>query len=324
MKTIKSNKIVGGVILIILLLIIFAVFGVNHWRKVKIDKTEVIVNADTVVKSDEFNQPTPTTSPESDSQIPIDVDSGTVKKQLIYSITKNDVLFYRQQLQLLKDNDINRNIELFESAYSSATFEKNKKLDILVEYKYIGKNSIILDFGCGNGRFTFKFSEIAGKNGRVYAVDRSINCIVSILCLIQRSKQNCDNIIPRINNNYDSGVSENIIDLVFISDVHIFHYDPISSINSEGNNFIHGSESEQVKLINLIDKEWGQLIDSLYRSTKKNGYLVITEYMRCSGSKLRMSEKSVIKLFEKHNFKLEKSFTDSFKEEPIHYIVFKK
>ncbi len=242
----------------------------------------------------------------------------------IYTITKNDVLFYEEQLTVLKNNDISNSMKLFKEAYSSATMEKMKKIDILVENKYIGKNSTILDFGCGNGRYTFKFSEIVGPDGKVYAVDQSINALTAILCLAQSAKQNTDNIIIKINNNYQSAVADEIIDLIFISDVHIFHYDNLSKINSEGNNFHYGSQKDQDKLLKQIDEEWTTLIDSLYNSTKKNGYLVVTEYMRCSGSKLRMSEKTVIRLFEKHKFKLEKSFTDSFKEEPIHYLVFKK
>lgn len=246
------------------------------------------------------------------------------KEKLIYTITEKDISFYKQQLQILKDNDISNNIQLLKSAYSSATMEKMKKIDILVENNYIGKNSKILDFGCGNGRYTFKFSEIVGPNGKVYAVDQSINALTAILCLAQSSKQNTDNIIIKINDNYTSGLSREAVDLIFISDVHIFHYDHSSNINSEGNNFTYKSDEDQDRLLNQINKEWGNLIDSLFNSTKKDGYLVLTEYMRCSGSKLRMSEESAIRLFEKHGFKFEKNYTGSFKEEPIHYIIFKK
>lgn len=299
-------------ILTILLLILST--GINCNKKNTAIEKDVIVDISHVTTTE-----TPATGNEDISQ-----KNDIKKNKLMYEITENDEFFYREQLKRLRDSNIDESVKGFEDAYSSATFEKTQKIDILIKNKYIVKGSIVLDFGCGNGRYTFKLSETVGPNGRVYAVDQNINALVSILCLAQSAKQNTDNIIVKINDNYDSAVADEVIDLIFICDVHIFHYDSSSRINSVGNNFTYGSKEEQNRLYTQIDKEWGTLIDSLYKSTKKDGYLVLTEYMRCSGSKLRMSEESLIRLFEKHKFKFHKNFTSSFREEPIHYLVFKK
>lgn len=157
----------------------------------------------------------------------------------------------------------------------------------------------------------------------MYAVDQDINCIVAVLCLIETSDKNYDNIIPRQNTLYNSGVVGKIINMTFISDVHIFHYLPDATDNAPEGDFIYGTDKDQKMILEKIDDRWGKLIDSLYNSTAKGGYLTITEYMKCTGSKMRMSEKSVITLFTKHGFIFEKSFTSTFKE-PIHYIIFKK
>jgi len=75
----------------------------------------------------------------------------------------------------------NRNAEkMSDISFRGMTFLFNIIDFIYFIYPYIGRRiskfgikegMTVVDYGCGPGRYTVKFAELVGENGKVYAVD---------------------------------------------------------------------------------------------------------------------------------------------------------
>ncbi|MCD6347932.1 MAG: class I SAM-dependent methyltransferase [Bacteroidales bacterium] len=84
---------------------------------------------------------------------------------------------------------------------------------------HIEPGQTIIDYGCGPGRYIRKASELAGSQGKVYAVDiheMAIDCVRKI-----KKRKKLDNVYPVKANKYFAPIQENTADLIYALD--IFH-----------------------------------------------------------------------------------------------------
>ncbi|UCH50956.1 MAG: class I SAM-dependent methyltransferase [Chloroflexota bacterium] len=81
----------------------------------------------------------------------------------------------------------------------------------------IKEGMTVVDYGCGPGRYTVKFAEMVGENGRVYAVDIHELAIEAVNKRIR--KDNLKNIEPVLIQGYDSTLPDNVADVVCAIDM---------------------------------------------------------------------------------------------------------
>lgn len=116
-----------------------------------------------------------------------------------------------------------------------ATFESpgrevyDKKAAIVREVQ-IKPGMRIADIGAGTGLYSIIFAQQTGEKGLVYAVDISPDFIRNIE--LRAEHQGLKNITGIINNQKETGLAENSIDLAFICDTyHHFEY-PLTTLQS--------------------------------------------------------------------------------------------
>jgi len=78
----------------------------------------------------------------------------------------------------------------------------------------------VVDYGCGPGRYTAEFARLVGSEGIVYAVD------ILDIALWETEKRlrklGLQNVILKQVNEYDTGIPDNVADIVFAIDM--FHH----------------------------------------------------------------------------------------------------
>jgi ubiquinone/menaquinone biosynthesis C-methylase UbiE len=90
----------------------------------------------------------------------------------------------------------------------------------------IREGMTVVDYGCGPGRYTVRFSKLVGEAGKVYAVD------VQALAL-QYVKQKMDtqglkNIIPVLADGYQTDIPDHSADMAFALDMFFGVSDPVA------------------------------------------------------------------------------------------------
>jgi ubiquinone/menaquinone biosynthesis C-methylase UbiE len=83
----------------------------------------------------------------------------------------------------------------------------------------IKEGKIVLDFGCGEGHYSVPAAKVAGKNGRIYAVDKDKQALNQLVKLIK--KNNIEN-IEVIKNESKTPLEDNCVDFILCYDV--VHY----------------------------------------------------------------------------------------------------
>jgi len=85
----------------------------------------------------------------------------------------------------------------------------------------IKQGQVIVDFGCGAGHYTIPAAKIAGKEGKVYAIDKDSSALDQVM---QRAKsENLNNIIPlKTSGTVKIDLDDDTIDVVLLYDV--LHY----------------------------------------------------------------------------------------------------
>ncbi len=81
----------------------------------------------------------------------------------------------------------------------------------------IKQGMTVVDYGCGPGRYSTRFSKLVGDAGKVYAVDIHELAITAVKKKI--SKQGLRNVEPRLARGYDSGLPDHIADIVCAIDM---------------------------------------------------------------------------------------------------------
>jgi ubiquinone/menaquinone biosynthesis C-methylase UbiE len=76
---------------------------------------------------------------------------------------------------------------------------------------------VVVDYGCGPGRYTVRFARLVGDAGRVYAVDIHELAIAEVQRKMARAGLN--NITPLLAHAYASGVPDHVADVVCALDM---------------------------------------------------------------------------------------------------------
>jgi len=88
----------------------------------------------------------------------------------------------------------------------------------------VGKNQIVLDFGCGSGYYTIPVAKIIGNKGKVYALDKDRNSLHEVT---QRAKsQKLENIqIIKTSGELKIPFEDEFVDIVLLYDVlHSYYF----------------------------------------------------------------------------------------------------
>jgi ubiquinone/menaquinone biosynthesis C-methylase UbiE len=84
----------------------------------------------------------------------------------------------------------------------------------------------VVDYGCGPGRYTVRFSKLVGEAGRVYAVDVQA---LALQYVGQKMKTNgLKNIIPVLADGYRTDIPDHSADMAFALDMFFGVSDPVA------------------------------------------------------------------------------------------------
>ena len=79
------------------------------------------------------------------------------------------------------------------------------------------KGQIVVDYGCGPGRFTIRFAKMVGDKGKVYAVDVQE---LALEYVKQKMKsQGIRNIVPILAHGYQTKIPDHSVDIVLALDM---------------------------------------------------------------------------------------------------------
>ena len=144
-----------------------------------------------------------------------------------------------------------------------ALFPVDKSLDNFG----IKKGFIVIDYGCGPGRYLKRASQLVGKKGKVYAVDIHKLAIESVKKKIK--KFNLKNVEPVLVTGYSCSIKNNTADIIYALDM--FH---------------------MIKEPKLFLKELNRLL-------KKNGFLIIDDgHQPRNKTKIKIKNSKVFKIIK--------------------------
>jgi ubiquinone/menaquinone biosynthesis C-methylase UbiE len=110
----------------------------------------------------------------------------------------------------------------------------------------------VVDYGCGPGRYTTRFTHLVGEKGRVFAVDIHELAIEAVKKRIE--KQGLKTVIPVLAKGYDSGIPDGVADIVCAIDVFFAINDPTAFLK---------------ELRRITDAEGFLIIDDGHQSRKE-------------------------------------------------------
>jgi ubiquinone/menaquinone biosynthesis C-methylase UbiE len=75
----------------------------------------------------------------------------------------------------------------------------------------------VVDYGCGPGRYTRRFSKLVGESGMVFAVDVQPLAIEAVKRMI--GSRDLRNVVPVLANGYETGLPDHVADIVCAIDM---------------------------------------------------------------------------------------------------------
>ncbi|MCK4273664.1 MAG: class I SAM-dependent methyltransferase, partial [Dehalococcoidales bacterium] len=105
-----------------------------------------------------------------------------------------------------------------------AAMEIESRILDMLQKVGIRKGQTILDFGCGYGMYTIPVAKIAGKQGRVYALDKDKEALDA---LMQKTKSACLKNVERMETSGELEIelADETVDVVLLFDVfHSFYF----------------------------------------------------------------------------------------------------
>ena len=151
-------------------------------------------------------------------------------------------------------------------------------IDMRVRTFGITEGMIVVDYGCGPGRYTVRFSKLVGDKGKVYAVDIQDLAIRAVDKKIE--KHNLKNVKPVLAEGYHSGLPDHVADRVTAIDMFRSVREPVV------------------------------FLSEIHRITKKDGLLVIDD-----GHQPRKTTKE--KIVSSHLWEIVKETPDHLKYRPL-------
>lgn len=122
------------------------------------------------------------------------------------------------------------------------------------------ENMVVVDYGCGPGRYTTRYSKIVGAKGKVYAVD--VQKLALEMIRRKMAKQVLHNVIPTLAQGYQSGLPDHVADVVCALDIFFGVGEPSTFLRE------------------------------IYRITKPDGFLIVDDSHQSRKESLRKIEGS--------------------------------
>ncbi len=177
----------------------------------------------------------------------------------------------------------------------------------------------IADIGTGSGYFAFRFSKVAGKKGKVYAVDNDSR-MVKIMNLLIKKSQNAGNgiyknITPVLNDHQSINLPDNCLDYAFVG---------WTGIYGHMNYYTYGKQEpvlNEQETINFLYEKTGNFTQSIFKSLKKDGRLVIIDEKKGINKDMDNWDKGTIEIVEKNGFELERNYNYM---PTLFFLIFKK
>jgi ubiquinone/menaquinone biosynthesis C-methylase UbiE len=91
------------------------------------------------------------------------------------------------------------------------------RVDRRVQKFEIQPGMAVVDYGCGPGRYTRRFSRLVGPAGKVYAVD--IQPLALDMVKRDMARYGMHNVVPVLAEGYNSGLPDECADMVFALDM---------------------------------------------------------------------------------------------------------
>lgn len=250
----------------------------------------------------------------------INISSGIVEStglKIFYPTAINEPIYFEKNSQE----------DLFECAKGILHTNRfsHVKPEIIIDMIGLKEGHTIADIGAAYGYDTFPFSQVVGKTGRVYSTD--INPYVLWYQMQLRTKMAekyrekgyyYDNISIILNRTYDLTLPEEILDFAFIKDVHLLFYDPEKKENGVRIN-INPDENEQKRIASAIYKENKSFIESVRRSIKPNGLLVVMEGKH--GGEIAVTKETFQKLMKKFGFEIVEDYDEVIRDYNFYILV---
>jgi predicted methyltransferase len=148
-------------------------------------------------------------------------------------VTRDQMLFWMELL-------------LFNNPYRSQW----EKTDQIIDFIAVQPGDTVVDVGSGSGYYTFKFADLVGKGGKVFATETNKSHREYVAAVAQKYSLNVETVEAKLN---DVNVPANTADMIFLASL----YDAI-----------YAYSMEQVK---------NQFIASIKKCLKPNGRLVIMD-----------------------------------------------
>ncbi|MFT5679587.1 MAG: SAM-dependent methyltransferase [Myxococcota bacterium] len=155
----------------------------------------------------------------------------------------------------------------------------------------------VVDLGAGTGYFAFRFSELVGPGGRVYATDIASGALKYMGAIIEReteSGRDFGNITLVENPLEGTGVADGSADVVFVCSIHIFSH----------LNMLHLSDEDRATgdPVALMAASRGALIQSIFDTLKPGGRFVYMEGRLGSHDGLDLGPDAISALFSRSGF----------------------
>lgn len=131
----------------------------------------------------------------------------------------------------------------------------------------IHENMVVVDYGCGPGRYTTRYAKIVGAKGKVYAVD--VHPLALEMVKRKAAKQRLPNIVPILAKGYHSGLPDHVADAVCALDIFFGMGDPTAFLTE-----LHRITKPKGFLI--VDDSHQSRRESL-RKIKESGYWSVAE-----------------------------------------------
>jgi ubiquinone/menaquinone biosynthesis C-methylase UbiE len=133
------------------------------------------------------------------------------------------------------------------------------KPDRGLEDFHLKKGSVVVDYGCGPGRFICKAAEQVGPHGRVYAVD--IHPMAIDLVKQRIAKHQLTNVVPVLLGDHSTAIRDHCADVVYALDM--FHQvdDPVGFlagihriIKQEGVLYLEDGHQHRSQSLNKVKR----------------------------------------------------------------------
>jgi len=207
----------------------------------------------------------------------------------------------RKFLEKLADgNDefLKKHIEYYNTAERDPIFKPFRVMSIIG----LKPGDKIADIGAGFGYFTFRFSRVVGKTGKVYVVevDEKVLKVIKEIIDLERKRggEKFENIELIQCTGQDVFLRENSLDYAFMCWVGLYvmteyHTRPPRNITDPG------------KAKEVITEGSRDFTKSVYNALKKDGKLIIIDYKDSRHIPGQTWEKETVEILDKQGFKLE-------------------